>query len=320
MVRQASFVESLSKLAREIRSSKDIRPKKINRLRAAINDPKLGLGTFPSIPLPLDARISIIGIDAEKSSIFKSNLFPFKLSLLCENGMEFPVIFKNGDDMRQDQLVIQLFTLMDRLLRKENLDLKLMMFKVLATGPLDGMVQFVPSKTVGDIVSEYGGSLLNYLREHSPDEGSVGTYGVNPAVLDTYIRSCGELEFCVSRRVKTKRSDGGIFVPSQPVIASSLTFWESGTVTSITSFSRLTDTSSTVGLSLSLHFSPYVSGQATNEALYFLQSTSVTYSVGIRNLSPRPSNFPRRWSTPWGGCSPRTLRGSRTCVSRRSSI
>ena len=133
--------------------------------------------------------------------MFKSNLFPLRLHLLTtqykedgtsQAGDPYPVIFKNGDDLRQDQLVIQLFTLMDRLLRKENLDLKLMPYRVLATGAVDGMVQFVESKTLQDISNEFGGSLLGYLRAHAPDPGSVGTYGVRPEVLDTYVRSCGE--------------------------------------------------------------------------------------------------------------------------------
>lgn len=175
-----------------MRASKDTRPKKIEKLKAYIHDPKHKLATFPApVPLPLDARLSITGIDAEHSSIFKSNLFPLKLQLLCSDGDPFPVIFKNGDDLRQDQLVIQLFTLMDRLLRKENLDLKITPYRVLATGSVDGMVQFVPSKTLGAISSEYQGSLLNYLRESNPDEASSATYGVSPAVLDTFVRSCG---------------------------------------------------------------------------------------------------------------------------------
>jgi len=146
------------------------------------------------LPLPLNARVEVTGIIAEKSSVFKSNLFPMLLCFQCPDGSEYPLIFKTGDDMRQDQLVIQLFTLMDRLLRKENLDLKLSPYDVLATGPLEGMVQFVVSKTISAIVAEHT-TLLNYLRANHPDEGSVGTYQVEPSVIDTFVRSCAG--YCV---------------------------------------------------------------------------------------------------------------------------
>jgi phosphatidylinositol 3-kinase len=188
--RQAELVATLSARAKELRASKEGRPKKIDRLRAYIADSKHGLHNMPPLPLPLNSRISVTGIIPEKSSVFKSNLFPLLLYFQCEDGSEYPVIFKNGDDMRQDQLVIQLFSLMDRLLRKENLDLRLSCYDVLATGSLEGMAQFVPSKTIAAIVSEHG-TLLNYLRVHFPDEGSVGTYGVMPSVIDTFVRSCG---------------------------------------------------------------------------------------------------------------------------------
>ena len=191
MRRQGILVETLAKRAKELRTSKDPRPKKIEKLRSFINDSKNGLVNIPPLPLPLNARIEITGINAEKSSVFKSNLFPFLLYFQCSDGSEYPVMFKDGDDLRQDQLVLQLFTLMDQLLRKENLDLKLIPYDVLATGPLQGMVQFIPSKTIAAIISE-NGTLLNYLRANNPDEGSVGTYGVEPGVIDTFVRSCGE--------------------------------------------------------------------------------------------------------------------------------
>ncbi|GAA5999651.1 phosphatidylinositol 3-kinase VPS34 [Rhodotorula paludigena] len=195
--RQGEFIERITQLATSLRQSKDARPKKIEKLRSALQSSSLGLSTFsPPIPLPLDARVLVTGIDAESSSVFKSNLFPLRLQLQTTTGEPYPVIFKNGDDLRQDQLVIQLFTLMDRLLRNENLDLKLMPYRVLATGQIDGMVQFVPSRTLQDITFEYGQQgLLGYLREGHADPGSVGTYGVKPEVLDTYIRSCAG--YCV---------------------------------------------------------------------------------------------------------------------------
>lgn len=202
-----------------LRSSKDSRPKKIDKLRAAISDPRQGLRRFaPPLPLPLDARVRVEGIAPEASTIFKSNLFPLLLQFERASGAvdaprsdaasssdgeapqrppAYGVIFKNGDDLRQDQLVMQLFTLMDRLLRNENLDLRMTPYRVLATGPLDGMVQFVESKSIAAIVAQHGGSLLNYLRAHHPDESSTATYGVAPAVLDTFVRSCGEFWTCV---------------------------------------------------------------------------------------------------------------------------
>ena len=101
------------------------------------------------------------------------------------------MIFKNGDDLRQDQLVLQLFTLMDQLLKKENLDLRLTTYSVLATGSEEGMIQFVESKSLATVMREHG-TLLDYLRLMNPEEESTGTYGVKPSVLDTFVRSCGE--------------------------------------------------------------------------------------------------------------------------------
>ncbi|KAG5636082.1 hypothetical protein H0H81_009158 [Sphagnurus paluster] len=201
MRRQGLLVDTLSKRARELRTSKDPRPKKIEKLRSLISDSKNNLASMPPLPLPLNARLEVTGIIAERSSVFKSNLYPLLLYFQCVDGTEYPVIFKDGDDMRQDQLVIQLFTLMDQLLRKENLDLKLSPYDVLATGPLQGMAQFIPSKTIAAIVSEYG-NLLNYLRVNNPDEGSVGTSGVEPSVIDTFVRSCVDFGYILGRDPK----------------------------------------------------------------------------------------------------------------------
>ncbi|KNZ44200.1 hypothetical protein VP01_941g20 [Puccinia sorghi] len=199
--RQKTFILFLSKLAKDIRTSKDGRPKKIEKLRHVLKDPvKLGqlfsvesTAQIAGLPLPLDSSKMIVGVDTESSSVFKSNLFPLRLALRCSDGTEYPVIFKDGDDLRQDQLVIQLISLMDRLLRKENLDLRLTPYKVLATGQTVGLVQFITSKTLGEVAAVYPGGILEYLRTENPDSGgSLGHYGVLPSVLENFVRSCGE--------------------------------------------------------------------------------------------------------------------------------
>lgn len=209
--RQGELVATLSGQARLLRASKDKREKKIDRLRAYITDPKHGLASMEPLPLPINGRIVVDGIDPERSTIFKSNLLPLRLWFTCPSPIadksgagpatdgkpahvEYPLIFKNGDDLRQDQLVVQLFTLMDRLLLKENLDLRIKTYSVLATGLEEGMIEFVPSMTLAAAMSEHG-SLQGYLRVNHPDVGSVATYDIAPRVLDTFVRSCAG--YCV---------------------------------------------------------------------------------------------------------------------------
>lgn len=203
--RQGELVELLSTRAKEIRHSKDGRSRKIEKLKSFIGDSKHGLSPLSApLPLPLDARVAVTSVAADKSSVFKSNLFPlllwFETTEMDTNEInltpDYPVIFKNGDDLRQDQLVIQLFTLMDRLLRKENLDLRLSPtsalaspYNVLATSTTEGMIQFVPSKSLASIMAEHG-NLQNYLRLEHADDGALGSYGIEASVMDTFIRSC----------------------------------------------------------------------------------------------------------------------------------
>jgi phosphatidylinositol 3-kinase len=225
LIRQAELITSLAKRAKEFSNQKEPRPKRIEKLRSFLADSRNNLLSMAPLPLPLNGNIEVVGIIPEKASIFKSNLSPLLLYFSCSDGSEYPIIFKDGDDLRQDQLVIQLFTLMDRLLRQENLDVKLTPYPVLATGPQQGMMQFIPSKTIANVVSE-NGTLLNYMRAHYPDEGSVGTYGVDPGVIDTFVRSCGKAFTCAYVR-------GDLFIyssASQRVIASSPIYLALGTV------------------------------------------------------------------------------------------
>lgn len=112
--------------------------------------------------------------------MFKSQLLPLLLTFRCLNGSEYPIIFKTGDDLRQDQLIVQIITLMDRLLRKENLDLKLTPYKVIATGIDHGMIQYIHSQPIANIIAEHG-SLVPYLKQSNPE--------ILPSVMDAYIRS-----------------------------------------------------------------------------------------------------------------------------------
>lgn len=194
LLRQGELITVLSKISKDVRFSKEDRIRKIDRLKRSIADPKNELIAFdPPLPLPLDPHVLVTGCVVDDANVFKSSLFPLLIHFKTTSGERYPVIFKTGDDLRQDQLVIQIILLMDRLLRKENLDLKLSPYRILATSTSAGAVQFVPSMSLAAIVTKYKGSLLAYLRANNPD--ATQPLGVRAAAMDTYVKSCAG--YCV---------------------------------------------------------------------------------------------------------------------------
>uniref|UniRef100_A0A674B492 Phosphatidylinositol 3-kinase catalytic subunit type 3 n=1 Tax=Salmo trutta TaxID=8032 RepID=A0A674B492_SALTR len=163
------------------------------RLQALLADnEKVNLCEIDPIPLPLEPSVRIRGIVPDTATLFKSALMPAKLIFKAEDGAMYPVIFKHGDDLRQDQLILQIISLMDKLLRKENLDLKLTPYKVLATSTKHGFMQFVQSVPVAEVLATEG-NIQSFFRKHAPSEK--GPYGISPEVMDTYVKSCAG--YCV---------------------------------------------------------------------------------------------------------------------------
>lgn len=193
-LRQGELITVLSKISKEIRFSREDRPRKLQRLKKYLADPKNELLTFdPPLPLPLDPSVSVVGCYPEESLVFKSSLYPLLIHFKTSDGKKYPIIFKTGDDLRQDQLVIQIISLMDRLLRKENLDLKLSPYRILATSANAGAVQFVPSMSLAAASAKYKGSILAYLKANNPDDKE--PLGVRKETMDTFVKSCAG--YCV---------------------------------------------------------------------------------------------------------------------------
>ncbi|XP_061130467.1 phosphatidylinositol 3-kinase catalytic subunit type 3 isoform X2 [Syngnathus typhle] len=190
---QQTFVDRLVQLMKAVQRESGNRKKKTERLQTLLADnEKVYLSEIEPIPLPLEPQIRIRGIVPETATLFKSALMPAKLIFKTEAGTTYSVIFKHGDDLRQDQLILQIISLMDKLLRKENLDLKLTPYKVLATSTKHGFMQFVQSVPVAEVLATEG-NIQSFFRKHAPSEK--GPYGISPEVMDTYVKSCAG--YCV---------------------------------------------------------------------------------------------------------------------------
>lgn len=82
----------------------------------------------------------------------------------ARDGGHYNLIYKDGDDLRTDVLIMQMIYLMDTLMKSLNVDLKLTVYQVLAYGSTDGIMECVDySKTVQDLLKEYKNKLYNYL-------------------------------------------------------------------------------------------------------------------------------------------------------------
>ncbi|OWB58959.1 hypothetical protein B5S28_g5066 [[Candida] boidinii] len=148
---------------------------------------------FPPIPLPIDPQIEVTGLVPEGCSVFKSSMSPLKLTMKVKDNSLYRVMYKIGDDLRQDQFVVQIITLMDKILKNENLDLKLKPYKIVALGSVEGFIEFVPNSSLSSILAQYNNSILTFLQLHNPDP--TAPHSVKPEAMDNYVRSCAG--YCV---------------------------------------------------------------------------------------------------------------------------
>lgn len=152
---------------------------------------------FRDIISPLNPRQKLDAIKIEKCTFMDSKMKPLWMVFSNEDmgAEDTSIIFKNGDDLRQDMLTIQMLRLFDKLWKDEGLDLRLTYYNVIATHHKVGLIEVVPTaSTVANIQKQYAfssatstfqkSSLLQWLREHNPDEENL------LAAIDEFTKSC----------------------------------------------------------------------------------------------------------------------------------
>uniref|UniRef100_A0A8C7H973 phosphatidylinositol-4,5-bisphosphate 3-kinase n=1 Tax=Oncorhynchus kisutch TaxID=8019 RepID=A0A8C7H973_ONCKI len=132
---------------------------------------------------PLNPSIKLSEICADRCKFMDSKMKP--LWLMYKNkwvqGDAVGIIFKNGDDLRQDMLTLQMIQLMEILWKKEGLDLRMIPYGCLSTGNKTGLIEVVKnSDTIANIQRNNSNSaataafnkdaLLNWLKSKNPED------------------------------------------------------------------------------------------------------------------------------------------------------
>ncbi|CEP61436.1 phosphatidylinositol 3-kinase VPS34 LALA0_S03e02828g [Lachancea lanzarotensis] len=189
---QSLFISMLESFCLEVKNLRDTTPKKVELLMHLLTSKLRPFLRSAPVELPLDPDFTVTDVILQDCRVFKSSLSPVKIAFNTLHGPEYALMFKVGDDLRQDQLVVQIISLMNELLKNENVDLKLTPYKILATGSKEGAIQFIPNDTLASILSKHHG-ILPYLRTHYPSSGT--DLGVQDFVIDNFVKSCAG--YCV---------------------------------------------------------------------------------------------------------------------------
>ncbi|EDV43114.1 uncharacterized protein Dana_GF18327, isoform B [Drosophila ananassae] len=139
-------------------------------------------GIFQNILNPLNPSFRCSGVSPDKCKVMDSKMRP--LWVVFENAdktsNEVSIIFKNGDDLRQDMLTLQMLRVMDQLWKRDGMDFRMNIYNCISMEQRLGMIEVVrDAETIANIQKEKGmfsataafkkGSLFSWLKEHNPN-------------------------------------------------------------------------------------------------------------------------------------------------------
>lgn len=164
-VKEEELIDSLTRicldLAPYLRSSKDEKRRRINEHLSRIELPQ---GAY----IPYCPSLKIVEIISGSARVLQSHAkVPFMASFRVQDadghlGIK-QLIFKSGDDCRQDMLALQIISMFESIFRQANLDIFLYPYKVIATSAGTGVIEVIPNSKSRD---QIGKENINNLSEY----------------------------------------------------------------------------------------------------------------------------------------------------------
>ncbi|XP_022781034.1 phosphatidylinositol 4-phosphate 3-kinase C2 domain-containing subunit beta-like [Stylophora pistillata] len=196
---QDEVVADLAEVARKVKTSRDSLRMNVLHQELAVVAANFG----PTFRLPIGPSYEVKGVNVPACGYFTSNSAPLRLIFKSVDpfGEDIHAMFKAGDDMRQDRLIMQLVGIMNKIWLREGIDLKVITYQCVATGVGMGMVEIVKeSVTLREIHTELGltGSFKDEPIARWIKKYNTGDDSYHQAV-ENFIASCAG--YCVATYV-----------------------------------------------------------------------------------------------------------------------
>ena len=225
--RQVGALDKLIKLTDQIKSNNDTQERRLKYLSDQIrsDDYMEALQHFYS---PLENTLMLGELEVKKCRVMDSAKKPLWLVWLNPDPLadklkgheRNAIIFKNGDDLRQDMLTLQVIAIMDTIWHREGMDLRMMPYNCLATGSQVGMIEVVRNAVTIHQIQKKAGikgalhadstQLFKWIRDHNkPTEynpmklGNILRYkdpdssnNISDQAIETFTNSCAG--YCVA--------------------------------------------------------------------------------------------------------------------------
>ncbi|XP_072414287.1 phosphatidylinositol 4,5-bisphosphate 3-kinase catalytic subunit gamma isoform [Chiloscyllium punctatum] len=206
-MKQVKVMEALHKVTLEVKNvtadKYDVSAQAISQLRHKLE--KLQSSGFPQcFRVPYDPGLRAGALVVDKCKVMPSKKKPLWLEFKCADLTSISkdtigIIFKHGDDLRQDMLIIQILLIMDSIWEMESLDLCLLPYGCIATGNKIGMIQIVKDattiakiqqSTVGNTGAFKDEVLNHWLKDKCPIEDKF------QSAVERFVYSCAG--YCVA--------------------------------------------------------------------------------------------------------------------------
>ncbi|TMS02531.1 Phosphatidylinositol 4,5-bisphosphate 3-kinase catalytic subunit gamma isoform [Larimichthys crocea] len=208
--KQVEMTEALQKVTRDVKAMSadkyDVTAQVVFQLRQKLESLQSS-GLPESFRVPYDPGLRAGALLIEQCKVMASKKKPLWLQFKRADSTTLSkdpigIIFKHGDDLRQDMLILQILLIMESIWETESLDLCLLPYGCISTGNRIGMIEIVKdATTIANIQQSVVGStgafkdeiLYQWLRDKCVSEDKF------QQAVERFLYSCGG--YCVATYV-----------------------------------------------------------------------------------------------------------------------